>query len=174
MAICIPGAVMDEIISRPFSKRQQNIILLIARLTYGLNTEWAQIKNKKVAAEAVKIHWVDFYKDFKQLKEWNVIQERQKYARINENPLTWAVNAGSPQTENEALNRLIEHVSENKYKKCTVHENLGETPKKIEKTKGGRGYAAITPDRKHRGSVKTSAAYGGLEWEHDERRARYS
>jgi phage replication O-like protein O len=139
---CIPGELIEEISKRDFSKRQQSILLLMARLTYGLGEDWAHIKNKKDLAAVTGIHWVDVYKEIQNLLERKVLQIEGKYHRINKNIFEWDIAKEGPAEKAAALDRLINNVlNKPKIKKRVVREILGETPKKINKSyQQPRGY----------------------------------
>jgi hypothetical protein len=151
MANCIPGELLEEISKRDFSKRQQSILLLLARLTYGLGIEWAHIKNKKDIAAATGIHWVDTYKEIKKLIAENVLQQDGKWHRINPATFQWTIKKEDPEEKAAALDRLINNVlDKSKTKKPMVREILGKTPKKINKP---NKYKQI-PESERRGGYK--------------------
>lgn len=128
--IRIANELYDEIIRRNFTKRQQNLVLFIWRLSYGTGQKDCEIKNFSLF-ELAGLYRSDVKKELNYLRECAVLNwdEETMIFSINKNYKLWQITPNK-NWDSEKFNQLIHHnILRKKVSKKLTNQN-----KKVSKT----------------------------------------
>lgn len=128
--IRIANELYDEILRRNFTKRQQNLVLFIWRLSYGTGQKDCLIKQYN-HFELAGIYRSDVKKELKYLKECSVLNwdEKNMIFSINKNYKLWQISPNK-NWDSDRFNSLIH---ENIMRK-NVSKSLTKDTKKVSET----------------------------------------
>lgn len=132
--IRIANELWNEVLRRDFSKRQQNIILFIWRLSYGTGQKDCHIP-KFTFFEIVGVYKQDVKKELKYLRECSVLNwdEKSMVFSINKHYKNWQINP-IKNWDLDKFNDLIHHNLQRKKVSKTL-TNEGDTKnKEVRKT----------------------------------------
>src|SRR5699024_412634 len=111
----IANELYDEILRRNFSKRQQNLVLFIWRLSYGTGQKDCEV-NQFNLFELAGIYRSDIRKELNYLRECAVLNwtEKDMVFSINKNYKLWQITPNK-NWDSEKFNSLI-HLNINRKK----------------------------------------------------------
>lgn len=86
----VPNELLEAILATNFTKRQQKIILMILRLSYGCGKEYALLRPSDFTVAGV--HKNNIKKELQQLAAAGVITVEGKHITLNKNHLDWQLS----------------------------------------------------------------------------------